>query len=54
MIMYPKKYDEMIGNVSREIKIKINQMGILGLKNKVKYSLVSLNSKMKTKEGQST
>lgn len=34
MIMYPKKYDEMIANVSREIKIKINQMGILGLKNK--------------------
>lgn len=30
--MYPKKYDEMIGNVSREIKL--NQMGILGLKNK--------------------
>lgn len=32
MIIYPKKYDEMIRNVSREIKI--NQMGILGLKNK--------------------
>lgn len=32
MIIYPKKYDEMIINVGREIKI--NQMGILGLKNK--------------------
>ena len=53
-----RKYDEMTGNLSRETEtIKMNQMGILELKNKiyeVKYSLVGLNSKVKMKESHST
>lgn len=44
----------MTGNLSIEIKtIKMNQMGILELKNKIyeiKYFLVHLSSKMKMKE----
>lgn len=44
----------MTGNLSTEIKtIKMNQMGILELKDKIfeiKYFLVHLHSKMKMKE----